>query len=47
MVPKKTEHHKEVVFESHMCDTIKIHNNLGSIAETVEDTETDYTISLF
>ena len=47
VVPKKTEHHKEVVFESHMCDTIKIHNNLGSIAETLQDTETDYTISLF
>jgi DNA-directed RNA polymerase II subunit RPB1 len=47
IVPKKTEHRKEVVFESHMCDTIKIHNNLGSIAETVQDNETDYTISLF
>jgi DNA-directed RNA polymerase II subunit RPB1 len=38
---------QEIVFGKDQCDTIQIHNNLGSIAETTKDKEVEYTIQLF
>jgi hypothetical protein len=44
---EKKEEVQEITFDKSACDTIQIHNNLGSIAETVKDKEVEYTIQLF
>ena len=45
--PKEKTEVQEVVFGKQACDTIQIHNNLGSIAETAKDKDVEYTIQLF
>jgi hypothetical protein len=47
VTPKAKTEVKEVVFGKSECDTIQIHNNLGSIAETTKDKDVEYTIQLF
>jgi DNA helicase TIP49 (TBP-interacting protein) len=45
--PKEKKEVQEIVFGKSACDTIQIHNNLGSIAETTKDKDVEYTIQLF
>jgi DNA-directed RNA polymerase II subunit RPB1 len=45
--PKEKTEVQEIVFGKQACDTIQIHNNLGSIAETAKDKDVEYTIQLF
>ena len=45
--PKEKTEVQEIVFGKQACDTIQIHNNLGSIAETTKDKDVEYTIQLF